>query len=405
MDETAGARRFPAPWRWPVWAVPAVLLVVQVAGSFAAQRQSGPWHEARAPFTPLDPLGVALLAAGPAVLLLRRRAPVRVAAAVGAVTVLYLLRAYTYGPVMLSALAAIVAAVTAGRRTVAWAGSAAFLAGYLSLTTLIGVDTAERGHTGALFPVDRPGLDGTAGSVGWVLVALVTGELLRATAQRAAAAARTRAEEARRRASDERLRMARELHDVLAHNISMINVRAGVALHLLDDDPEEARGALAAIKEASKEALTEMRSVIGALRADGEPAPRAPTAGLALLDDLVSRARAAGLDVTTRTRGAPRPLPAGADLAAFRIIQESLTNVTRHAGPPPVKVDVSLAYGADAVDVRVTDDGRGPSPLNDPPAGSGLLGMRERATALGGTFRAAPGPHGGFRVEATLPAP
>ncbi|POM27477.1 Sensor histidine kinase DesK [Actinomadura rubteroloni] len=434
VTSSSALRRVPPPSEWPVWVVPAVLLAVQIAGSFGAQHPDGRWsgHEDRLPpAMQLDALGVALLAAGPLALLLRRRAPVAVLAATGAVTAFYLLRAYTYGPVILSPLVAMVAAVTAGRRLVAWTGTAATITGYLVLTTLIGVPGAERGRTGAFFPVDRPGLDGVAGSLGWALVALVTGELLRATSLRAAAAARTRAEEDRRRASEERLRMARELHDVLAHNISMINVRAGVALHLLDENPDEARSALAAIKEASKEALTEMRSVIGALRAEGERAPRSPTAGLAQLDDLVDRARAAGLDVLLTVTGDRRSLPAGADLAAFRIVQESLTNITRHAGPPPVTADITLAYTPDTLTLTITNTSapsRAPvQPGTDPPrsttsgvhggaasggegdaesgvaAGSGLRGMRERVTALNGTFTAGPEPGGGFTVHAEIP--
>lgn len=154
--------------------------------------------------------------------------------------------------------------------------------------------------------MEEPTLGGSSFVVGWALVVLVTAELIRMRGQRAAETARTRAEEERRQASEERLRMARELHDVLAHNISMINVQAGVALHLMDENPEQARTALAAIKEASKEALGEMRGVIGALRAQGETAPRAPTAGLDRLDDLLDRARSAGLEVTAEVTGRSR---------------------------------------------------------------------------------------------------
>jgi signal transduction histidine kinase len=233
---------------------------------------------------------------------------------------------------------------------------------------------------------------------------LTGAELVRMRSAQLAERARTRAEEARRQASEERLRMARELHDVLAHNISMINVQAGVALHLMDDDPQQARTALSAIKEASKEALTEMRSVIGALRAQGETAPRSPTAGLSRLEELLDRARNAGLPVTAKTEGDQRPLPAGTDLAAYRIVQESLTNVSRHAGPGPVTAEVRIAYGEHEISVQVDDDGRGVSLLDDHAGtGSGIRGMRERATALGGSFTAGPRPGGGFRVRATLP--
>ncbi|MFI0353912.1 sensor histidine kinase [Actinomadura sp. 9N407] len=409
----------PLPGTWPVWIVPLFLAFFQVVGSMGAQSGEsrsgqpdgskpwgdphGGWGEPEYTSTPLDPLGFALLLAGPALLLLRRRNPVFTLVTVGAVTGLYLLRAYTYGPGVLSVAVALLSAVVAGHRLVTWAGSFAALGGYLALTAVIGVPFEERGRAGTAFPVEEPSLGGTAFALGWALVALISGELIRMRAQRAAASARTRAEEERRQASEERLRMARELHDVLAHNISMINVQAGVALHLIDDDPQQARTALAAIKEASKEALTEMRSVIGVLRSQGETAPRSPTAGLDRLEELLGRARSAGLRVEAEITGDRRPLPAGTDLAAFRIVQESLTNVTRYAGPGPVTARVRIAYREREVAVQVDDDGQGVSLLDDHPGGSGINGMRERAAALGGDFQAGPRPGGGFRVSATLP--
>ncbi|WP_067453367.1 sensor histidine kinase [Actinomadura macra] len=405
---------WPRPAQWPVWVVPLFLAFIQVLGSLVAQHGGrrersgggGPWadHDGRdIGNRDLDPLGIALLLAGPLLLLLRRRNPVATMAATFAVTSLYLLRGYTYGPAPFSAAVAIVAAVTAGRRLAAWVGTGAALAAYFGLTAAIGVPLERRGESGRLFPVEEPSLSGTIFVIGWALVVLVTAELIRMRGQKAAEAARTRAEEERRQASEERLRMARELHDVLAHNISMINVQAGVALHLMDDNPEQARTALAAIKEASKEALTEMRGVIGALRAQGESAPRSPTAGLDRLDDLLARARSAGLRVDAEITGERRPLHASTDLAAFRIVQESLTNVTRHAGPGPVTARVRIAYGEREIEVRVEDDGRGASLLDEHPGGSGIRGMRERAAALGGTFDAGPRTGGGFAVRARLP--
>ncbi|XRQ11436.1 sensor histidine kinase [Actinomadura welshii] len=405
---------WPRPARWPVWVVPAFLAFFQIVGSLGAQHggepagggTSGPpWAEGGGPgigHTDLDALGFGLLLAGPALLLLRRRHPVLTLAGVAAVTALYLLRAYTYGPVVISLGVAMIAAVVAGHRLAAWAGTGAVLAAYFGVAAVIGGPVEERGSGGA-FPVERPSLVAATFVTAWALLVLVTGELLRMRGQRAAEAARIRAEKERRQASEERLRMARELHDVLAHNISMINVQAGVALHLLDENPEQARTALAAIKDASKDALTEMRGVIGALRAQGETAPRAPTAGLDRLEDLVARARSAGLRVETDVTGDRRPLHASTDLAAFRIVQESLTNVTRHAGPGPVTARVAIAYGEHEIVVRVEDDGRGAPLLDDRPGGSGIRGMRERAAALGGAFDAGPRPGGGFRVHARLP--
>jgi signal transduction histidine kinase len=396
-----------------VWVVPLIVAFFQVVGSLGAQRDrpsdgtSGPpWAHGDGGDvigrTDLDPLGIGLLLAGPALLLLRRRNPVFTVCAIAAVTALYFLRAYTYGPAPLALVVAMMAAVVAGHRLLVWAGTGIGLAAFFTLTALVGVPAAERGRDG-LFPVEEPTLGGSSFVVGWALVVLVTAELIRMRGQRAAETARTRAEEERRQASEERLRMARELHDVLAHNISMINVQAGVALHLMDENPEQARTALAAIKEASKEALGEMRGVIGALRAQGETAPRAPTAGLDRLDDLLARARSAGLEVSAEVTGERRPLHAGTDLAAFRIVQESLTNVTRHAGPGPVTARVRIAYGEHEIVVEVEDDGRGAPLLDDRPGGAGIRGMRERAAALGGAFDAGPRPGGGFRVRARLP--
>ncbi|MFI0479550.1 sensor histidine kinase [Actinomadura sp. 9N215] len=406
---------WPSPASWPVWIVPLLLAVVQLVGSMGAQHSADgrggsgpPWADDRGGgsdvgHADLGPLGWGLVVAGPALLLLRRRNPVFTLAATGAVTALYLLRAYPYGPAPLSLAVALMATVVAGHRLAAWIGTGAGLAAFFGLSALIGVPEKERGS--GWFSPQEPNLVAATFVTAWALVVLVTSELVRMRAQRAAETARTRAEEERRQASEERLRMARELHDVLAHNISMINVQAGVALHLMDDNPEQARTALAAIKEASKDALTEMRGVIGALRSQGETAPRAPTAGLDRLDDLLARARSAGLRVDAEITGDRRPLHAGTDLAAFRIVQESLTNVTRHAGPGPVTARLSIAYGEHEIVVQVDDDGQGVSLLDDHPGGtgSGIRGMRERAAALGGAFDAGPRPGGGFRVRATLP--
>ena len=204
---------------------------------------------------------------------------------------------------------------------------------------------------------------------------------------------------ARRKADEERLRIARELHDVLAHNISLINVQSGVALHLIDEQPEQARTALEAINKASADALHEVRSALNVLRGSKEEPPRAPTAGLARLDELVSRAAAAGVGVSLEVQGDRRPLPASVDLAAFRIVQESLTNIVRHAAAGSAKVQ--LTYGNGDLRLQIDDDGRGPGAQAG--GGSGIAGMRERATALGGELEAGPQPTGGFRVRARLP--
>src|SRR5439155_6560034 len=202
--------------------------------------------------------------------------------------------------------------------------------------------------------------------------------------------ARTRAEQQRRQASEERLRIARELHDVLGHHLSLISVQAGVGLHLMDEQPEQARTALLAIKQASAEALREVRSVLGVLRAEDEQAPRTPAPSLANLTALADDAGA-----TSLVEGTPRKLPAELDRAAYRIAQEALTNVRRHAGPG-ASASVTIGYHPDALTVRIVDDGSGGEPTGD---GNGIAGMRARVTALGGTLTAGPAPEGGFLVD------
>ena len=334
----------------------------------------------------LDPLAYLLLAVGPVALLWRWRSPAGVLAVVMAACVLYFALGYPYGPAWLSLIVALWTAVTGGARRAAWLTTFVGLAAYFTMATVRRVEPVNpatvAAHTSSL------------------LLVLAVAELAMAGRQRRLAAERTRAEEAQRRAGEERMRIARELHDVLAHNISLINVQAGVALHLMDEQPGQSRSALQAIKQASNDALGELRSVLDLLRQGDEAPPRAPASGLAHLDSLVSRAGATGLEVRTRVEGTPRPLPAGTDLAAYRIIQESLTNVTRHAGPAPATVLVR--YGHDDLTVQVDDDGRGPSSTNGP-GGNGIRGMRERVAALGGELDAGPRPGGGFRVLAHLP--
>jgi signal transduction histidine kinase len=211
-----------------------------------------------------------------------------------------------------------------------------------------------------------------------------------------------REEEAERRAGEERLRIAREVHDLVAHNMSLINVQASTALHLMDREPDRARAALEAIKSASKDALLELRSVLGVLRRAGEDAPRSPTPGIDRLDDLVAGAAGAGLAVEVIVDGERRSLPPTADLAAYRIVQEALTNVTRHADASAAIV--RLEYGDADVVVQVDDNGQsGASSVPIRAGSNGIAGMKERAAVLGGTLQAGPRPEGGFRVRAWLP--
>ena len=220
------------------------------------------------------------------------------------------------------------------------------------------------------------------------------------------AAERDRAErDARRQVDEERLRIARELHDVVAHTMATINVQASAATALIRDRPEEAAESLAAIRAASKDGLRELRAILNVLRhADEAADPVRPVPGLARLDALAEGVRAAGLPVTVTVTGQPRSLPAVTDLAAFRIIQEALTNTIRHAGP--ATATVTVRYGRADLGIEVTDTGQGPAspgPVAANGGGHGLRGMRERAAAAGGTIELGQRPAGGFRVAATFP--
>ncbi|MGH8944746.1 MAG: sensor histidine kinase, partial [Acidimicrobiia bacterium] len=244
--------------------------------------------------------------------------------------------------------------------------------------------------------------------LGWLTVAGLVGEVARSRSdyltliqQRALEAERTREEEARRRAGEERMQIARELHDVLAHSISIINVQSGAALHHLDTDPDKTRNALLTVRDTGKQVLRELRTSIGVLRdPDGHmDAPRVPTPGISDIDQLVSATREAGLSVDLERRGEPEGVPADVELAAYRIVQEGLTNVTRHA--EATSVTVAVEHRPDELVVRVDDDGRGvPARPGD---GHGITGMRERVAALGGDIYAGPKPGGGFRVEGRIP--
>jgi signal transduction histidine kinase len=219
-------------------------------------------------------------------------------------------------------------------------------------------------------------------------------------------------EEARRRVDEERLRIARELHDIVAHTMATISVQAGVAEHVLAANPAAAVDALHSIRLASKDALRELRAILNVLRQADESDPAQPAPGLAQVHALVDGACKAGLPTTLQQAGVPWPLPAGADLAAYRIIQESLTNAIRHAGP--ASATVSLGYGDSELTIEVVDTGRGAAPAGGGPGslsgapgpggGHGLIGMQERAASVGGSLHVGPAPAGGYRVVAVLPA-
>jgi signal transduction histidine kinase len=335
------------------------------------------------PQAPLDPLDWVTLVAGPLALVARRRYPV---------PVLWLTIAATLpsgtGLAHVSMVIAFFVAATAGKRHAAW------LALALAFVWTVWLAPLAYGYV-------IPPLNDVLLLAGWTLVLVIAAEATRFRAERASATRASREIDRRRRQSEERLRVARDLHDVIGHNISLINVQASMGLDLMDSQPEQARAALGAIKSASKEALEELRTMLMTLRREDDAAPRSPAPGLDRLPELIELTKAAGLSVDIEVVADLPRLPAAVHLAAYRIIQESLTNAARHAGPARVTVRVTCD-DAD-VHVEVADDGKSPANGAAMGTGSGIAGMRERAAALGGDLDAGFRDDGGFRVSARLP--
>jgi len=359
--------------------LPAIVLAVQLAG--AAATAAGHHSPARHP----GPADWLLLVAGPLALVFRHRWPVGVLWVTFAAT----LTPTGAWPANLSLIVAFVLAAASGHRRAAWVVIAA---GYLCSVWLAPLVFGNPGVSPAF----------ALALAGWLVVLVIAAEVVRLRRERTVETRASRLLDARRRASEERLQMARDLHDVIGHNISLINVQASVGLDLMDTQPEQARAALAAIKAVSKDALDELRTMLAALRQADEGPPRTPAPGLDRLGELVELTRAAGISVTVKVTGEARSLPAAVDLAAYRIVQESLTNVARHAAP--ATASIRLGYDADGLDIEVRDDGKAHA-LNgsSPGTGSGIVGMRERADALGGWLSAGPRAGGGFAVTAHLP--
>lgn len=360
----------------------ALPLVVLVAQLVAAPLTAGlavlhPVH--------LGALDWILLLAGPAALLQRRRHPVAVLCVCLAATLAPAGSSAAY----LSAIVAFFGAATAGHRYAAWAAIAVRLIwGITAAPTIYGAPALSL--TDALL------------LAGWVLVLIIAAEATRIQTERAEAARAAEDLERRRRASEQRLRIARDLHDVIGHNISLIIVQASMGLDLMDSQPDQVRAALGAIKTASKEALQELRTMLTTLRTSGDIAPRSPAPGIDRLPELVELTCAAGLQVDLEITGMARPLPTAVQLATYRIIQESLTNVARHAGAAPVTV--RLTYSDTHLRIEVIDTGKPHAARTSAMGtGSGIAGMRERAAALGGDLDAGFCPDGGFRVVARLP--
>ncbi|MEV0705322.1 histidine kinase [Saccharopolyspora sp. NPDC050389] len=337
------------------------------------------------PSTGLDPLGYALLVTGGLSLAARRWAPVTVLAVTGLCALGY--QAVGFEVPVVAYLFAVYAAVRAGHRIVAVAGSVIMLAA-LPLAILA---SPHGWPVGEAFTQSRDVLQ-----LAWLIAAGAAGEALRQAERRADEAERTREETARRRADEERLHIARELHDSLTHQISVIKVQAEVAVHLARKRGEQVPEALLAIREAGREAARELRATLEALRDDGKNPPH----GLDHVPELVQRARTTGLDAKLTIEGHRNDVPSAVDRTAYRIVQESLTNIARHAAAATAAVRID--YRPDALVIRVDDDGKA-TPDTAPVPGVGLLGMHERVTALGGHLRAVPRSEGGFSVQAELP--
>lgn len=384
--EVSAAAR--AAYRWRVgergkdMLIAAVVLTLCVAGTYGRLSASGLVER------PMDAAGLLLLAVPSIALAWRRVAPLPVGLLAVACCVAYYALHYPGVFAAAPALVAVYTAANLGLRNVAIGFAAVLVVG-------VGVPVAL---------ADRdPEPGGIMLISGWLVATVIAGEVVRnrrayvqEAVRRAAEAERTREEAALRRAGEERLWIAQELHDTLTHTISVINVQASVAIHLLDRKPEQARAALVAIRDSGQEAMRELRATLGVLRqadADGTPI------GLDGLPRLAARAEAAGIPVDLAVRGEPRPLPPQTDRAAYRIVQEALTNVLRHAGGAAVRLTVE--YGPAAVTLRVEDDG--PAAAGPVTPGMGLIGMRERAVAVGGSLTAGPRAEGGFAVRAELP--
>ncbi len=345
--------------------------------------------------SPRPPLafGYLLLAADAALIALHRRWPLVMLAGTLALSLTYHGLNLPGGAFTIPPAVAIYFAVVSRHRLAAGLTALAFLAGVFLFGPL---------HN------REPNTQGAVWLVAWLSLIMAVGEAarshqerLRQVQERAALAEATREEEARRRAVEERMRIARELHDVLAHRISTVTIQAGVAAHLIDRDVDQARAALLAIRETSRGVLVEMRSTLGMLRrVDEDEPPTDPVPGMADLDSLVRDAEANGVDIALDVVDVPATLPASLDLAVYRIVQESLTNVIRHSGATRAWVRVVHECGEVAVEVR--DDGRG-APPEPFPQGNGLLGMRERVAAVNGTFEARGADDGGFVASARLP--
>ncbi len=374
-------------------AIAAGALVCMVVGSFAdPQGEAAVTWGVRSP----DLLSLVLMTVGAAALVFRRSAPKTVLAITGTVALVECVTGDPRAPVAMAAVVALYTVASATDRPTTWR------IGLLTMTVLTGAAMLAG-------PLPWYAQENLA-IFAWTGIGATAGDavrsrrtVVRAMRERAERAERTREEEARRRVAEERLRIARDLHDVVAHHIALVNVQAGVAAHVMDKRPDQAKEALAHVREASRSALNELRATVGLLRQSGDPeAPTEPAPGLSRLDELAGTFRSAGLPVQVARADQGSTLPAAVDLAAYRIIQEALTNVQKHAGPE-ARAEVSVVRVGPNIEVTVLDDGSGDDATVEVGGGHGLLGMRERVTALRGTLTTGPRYGGGFRVHAILP--
>lgn len=367
-------------------------LIIPAVVAFLLQVPFAIWQVVRDDGAPLVWLGLLAAVAGPLALLAARRYPGPVVVlCAAAASVDFLIDPATgpgsgFGPPPVALAFAVALAIIRGARLWAFASIAAIWLAVLAWGLLV----APTWHPGRF--------------LGVTVVLLIVGLLGERFRSRRDRWARYQAEVRRTRISTEqaeRVRMARELHDVLAHSLSSINVQAGMGLHLIESRPERAAEALAAIKTASKDALDEVRSVIGALRSDpsGQP-PTRPQPGLDRLEELAEPARTSGIDVVIEN-ALESPPSSAVQLALYRIVQESMTNIVRHSDARAVTV--TLSELGDAVELRVADDGTAAPPADRPADARGLVGMEERAVLLGGSLEAGPVRSGGFVVHAVIP--
>ncbi|SEM23765.1 sensor histidine kinase [Streptacidiphilus jiangxiensis] len=383
----------------PYWAdalLAALLYLVTVLWPTGG-RPSTQWSN----FDPDEVLLVAgLLVYAP--LALRRRYPILVLVCTVAATVGYMFVGPVRGPILAGSGLAIytVSSVVERRLALAIGGVAVLSVGIASMA--LSPEKWDKSVNGIAFA--------------WTAMTVAVGESVRsrrafvaAIEERARRAEHTREEEARRRVAEERLRIARELHDIVGHHIALINIQAGVASTVLETQPDTARQALAQVREAGRAALSELGATVAVLRQTGEPegaaSPREPAPGLAQLPQLLASFERAGLTVECRTEGEPVTVPAAIDLTAYRVLQESLTNVGKHAAAS--SATVLLAYRPGRLHIEVDDEGQAAAPSSrkgaESAGGYGLIGMRERAASVGGSFSAGPRPGGGFQVTVDLP--